>query len=414
MRNVDYLIVGGGVAGTTAAATLRQGDPAARIAIVSDESYRFYSRIMLSNPDFFLGKIPFDQIWLKTPLWYRQQNVALLAGVTATALDPVAKTITLDNGRRIGYRKLLLATGAQACRWEVAGADKPGVLYLRTLDDAKAVIAAINQTKRAVLIGAGFTSFEMGEMLTLAGIAVTLVMREPYYWDPVLDEQSGTMIETVLRRNGLTIFRHALVKTVDGRGAVSGVTLEDGTAIACELIVAGVGARPQLEWLRGSGLAVDRGVLADEYLATNAPDVFAAGDCAEFNDLILEEHVLLGNWHNAQQHGKIAALNMLGSRQPFKFVSFYTARGFGLTLAFAGDVRATGRLVITRGTPAVNAYTRLIVDDEHDELIGATFINRSHELHPVCRLIERNVKISPIRELLADVTVDLRTLAAAG
>lgn len=405
----DYCIIGGGVAGTTAAETLRQRDAAARIVVVSDEPHRFYSRILLSKPNFFLGKIPFDQIWLKTLQWYREQNIVLLAGKRATAVDAAAHTVTLGGKTTLRYGKLLIATGAQAVRWPASGAEKKGVRYLRTLDDAKAIMAAIKKAKRAVCVGSGFTSFEMCEMLTMAGLSVTLVMREPHYWDPLLDEQSGKMIEAAVQRGGVKILRQALVKTVDGRAKVSGVTLESGEKIPCELIVAGVGACPGLAWLEGSGIAASRGILADEYLMTGAPDVFAAGDCAEFHDLILEEHVLLGNWVNAQMHGKVAALNMLGERQPFKLVSFYTAMGFGLTIAFAGDVRAQGRQVIPRG-PQGNTFARFIVDG-NDELVGATFINRTHELASACKLIEKNVKVSPIRNQLADPTVDLGTLA---
>ncbi|MDO8560506.1 MAG: FAD-dependent oxidoreductase [bacterium] len=405
----DYCIIGGGVAGTTAAETLRQRDAGASIAVVSDEPHRFYSRILLSKPNFFLGKIPFDQIWLKIPQWYREQKIVLLAGKRATAVDAAAHTVTLGGKTTLRYGKLLIATGAQAVPWPAAGADKKGVLYLRTLDDAKAIIAAIKKAKRAVCVGSGFTSFEMCEMLTMAGLQVTLVMREPHYWDPLLDEQSGNMIEAALLSGGVKIHRNALVKTVDGRAKVSGVTLESGQNIPCELIVAGVGARPDLSWLQGSAVKINRGILADEYLKTSAPDVYTAGDCAEFNDLILDEHVLLGNWVNAQMHGKLAAANMLGERQPFKLVSFYTAMGFGLTIAFAGDVRSQGRQAITRG-PQGNTFARLIVD-EHDELVGATFINRTNELASVCKLIEKNVKVSPIKDKLADPTVDLGTLA---
>ncbi|TSC76052.1 MAG: FAD-dependent pyridine nucleotide-disulfide oxidoreductase [Parcubacteria group bacterium Gr01-1014_31] len=405
----DYCIIGGGVAGTTAAETLRQRDAGATIAVVSDEPHRFYSRILLSKPNFFLGKIPFDQIWLKTLQWYRELKIDLLAGQRATAVDAAAHTVTLDGKKTLRYRKLLIATGAQAVPWPADGADKKGVLYLRTLDDAKQIIAAIKKAKRAVCVGSGFTSFEMCEMLTMAGLQVTLVMREPHYWDPLLDEQSGKMIEAALLSGGVKIHRNALVKTVDGRAKVSGVTLESGQNIPCEVIVAGVGAQPDLSWLQGSTVKTNRGILADEYLKTSAPDVYTAGDCAEFNDLILDEHVLLGNWVNAQMHGKLAAANMLGERQPFKLVSFYTAMGFGLTIAFAGDVRSQGRQVITRG-PQGNTFARLIVD-EHDELVGATFINRTNELASVCKLIEKNVKVSPIKDKLADPTVDLGTLA---
>ncbi|HLB32485.1 MAG TPA: FAD-dependent oxidoreductase, partial [Patescibacteria group bacterium] len=209
MEEINYLIIGGGVAGTTAAETIRKNDSNGSIAIVSDEPHRFYSRILLSKPNFFLDKIPFDQIWLKTEAWYKDQNIQLLSGKKAIKLDSVGKIVTLDDGTNLKYKKLLLAVGGSARVWEAPGADKRGVFYLRTLDDAKAVIDAVKTAKRAVAIGGGFVSFEMCEMLRLAGLSVSLVIREPHYWDPILDGPSGRMVESALEKGGVKIFRNA-------------------------------------------------------------------------------------------------------------------------------------------------------------------------------------------------------------
>ena len=175
MEKIKYLIIGGGVAGTTAAETIRQQDPEGSCAIVSDEPYRLYSRIMLSKPNFFLEKIPFDQIWLKQADWYIQNNIALMAGKKATALDTAAKTVTLDDGTALAYEKLLLATGSCVRRWDITGAEKQNIFYLRTLDDAKQIIAKVKSTKRAIVIGGGFVGFEMCDMLRLANIDVTFI-----------------------------------------------------------------------------------------------------------------------------------------------------------------------------------------------------------------------------------------------
>src|SRR3989344_2412561 len=167
MEEINYLIIGGGVAGTTAAETIRKNDSNGSIAIVSDEPHRFYSRILLSKPNFFLDKIPFDQIWLKTEAWYKDQNIQLLSGKKAIKLDSVGKIVTLDDGT--------------------------------------AVIDAVKTAKRAVAIGGGFVSFEMCEMLRLAGLSVSLVIREPHYWDPILDGPSGRMVESALEKGGVKI-----------------------------------------------------------------------------------------------------------------------------------------------------------------------------------------------------------------
>ena len=205
VEKIKYLIIGGGIAGTTAAETIRRLDPSGSIGIVSDEPHRLYSRVMLSKPNFFLGKIPFEQIWLKKESWYAESGIKFIAGKRAVRVDASKKIVTLDDGMPLEYEKLLLALGGCARKWGIPGSDKRGVFYLRTLDDTRAIISAIKTGRKATTIGGGFISFEMCEMLRMAGIAVTLILREPYYWQPLLDEPSGRMIERALKVVGVEI-----------------------------------------------------------------------------------------------------------------------------------------------------------------------------------------------------------------
>lgn len=422
MAAIDYLIIGGGVAGTAAAETIRQRDPAGSIAIVSDEPHRLYSRIMLSKPNFFLEKISFEQVWLKTEAWYAQHNIQLLAGREAKTLDPAQKVVGLDDGSELFYARLLLALGGRARRWAVPGADKRGVLYLRTLDEAKALITAVKTAKsaatpRAITIGGGFISFEMCELMRLAGLEVTVLVREPVYWGNRLDKPSGRLIEAALEGGGVKIVRSAEAAQVLGDTEVEGVMLTDGTRIPCQLILVGVGIVVNLDWVSRAGIEVAQGVVADEYLETNIPDIWTAGDCAEFEDLIVGDRVQLGNWVNAQMQGRAAGLNMVAAskpalgvqRQPFKMVSFYTTQGFGITIVFTGDVRTpNGRQVIARGSAELGWYVRLIVKD--GEVVGATLINRTPELGTISKLIKQNVNITGFEEKLGDPGFDLKSL----
>ena len=406
MNEVKYLIVGGGVAGTTAAETIRATDKEGSIAIVSDEPYRFYSRILLSKPNFFLEKIPFDQIWLKDEAWYRQNQISLMLGKEATKLDPKGRVVSLNDGSAWHYEKLLLAVGACARRWSVPGAEKKGVLSLRTLDDAKEVISRVKNIKQAILIGSGFISFEMADMLVMAGVDTTLVILESYYWEPVLDEASGRMIEKVLIEHGVKILHKSEVFQIEGEENVTGVVLKDGTKLPCQLIVAGIGVECPLGWIKEAGVIVNRGILADEYLQTNFADIYAAGDCAEFNDLVLGERVLLGNWVNAQVHGRTAAANMVGGHQPSKMVSFYTTQGMGLAIAFVGNVRVTpDREVVVRGTLEAGSYGRLIL--HNGKLVGATLLNLTREMGMLAKIIEGGADLTAKKPFLADLKNDL-------
>lgn len=409
MEKAKYLIIGGGVAGTTAAETIRQNDPDGSCMIVSDEPHRLYSRIMLSKPNFFLEKIPFDRIWLKTEEWYTQNNITLTTGKKATKLEPEKKIVTLDDGSEVGYEKMLLATGTCVRLWNIPGSDKNGIFYLRTLDHAQQIITKVKSAKRAVVVGGGFIGFEMCDMLRLAGVDVTLILREPHYWNPLLDEKSGQMIEQALERGGVKIFRATEVQEVHGGESVESAMLKDGTILPCDMIVAGIGTYCPIEWTAGSGIKTNRGVVTDEYLATNLPDVWAAGDASEFKDVIFGEQIQLGNWSNAQAQGKIAALNMCGKHEIFKLVSFYVTQGFGITIAFAGDVRpAPEKEIITRTSGDERSYGRILL--KNDKVVGATLINGTQDLSPIAKLIERGISVSEKHTELADPSFPLMSL----
>lgn len=409
MQQIKYIIIGGGVAGTTAAETIRKEDPEGTIAIISDEPYRLYSRILLSKPPYFLGKIPADRVWLKDESWYEENKITLMTGKKATSLDSKKKILRLDDKTELNYEKLLLALGGCARKWPVPGSDKQGVFYLRTLDDGKAIMQASKTAKQAVLIGGGFISFEMADILRQAGLDVTLILRESYYWEPTLDETQGKMIEKALEAGGVKILRQTEVQEVLGQDKTEAVVLKDGTKIPCQMIVCGIGTACPYDQLRAPDLKINKGILANEYLETNLPDVWTAGDAAEYRDLILDETLIMGNWASAVEQGKVAGRNMAGKKDSFKFVSCYTTDGLGIKIAFVGDVRAKeDRQVIVRQSPEKDSYARLIIMNK--ELIGASLINRTEELQILAKLIESNKDVSGKLKELADPNFDIKSL----
>jgi NAD(P)H-nitrite reductase large subunit len=410
MNKTDFLIIGGGVAGVTAAETIRQNNPNVIVTVVNDEPYALYSRVMLSKPNFFLGKIPFDQVWLKGEEWYKKNSITFMGGKTAISLNTKEKIVILNNNEQISYDKLLIATGVRTRPWNVSGSHKKGIYSLRTLEDGKAIMNGIKTAKKAVTIGGGFIGFEMADLLKLAGLDTTMILREEYFWQPTLDEASGMMIEQALTKAGIKIMKNAEVAEVIGNESVEGVILKSGEKIPCEMIITGIGVvPPALDWFSNAGVNIKGGILANEYLETNIPDIYTAGDIAEYKDLILEENIQLGNWVNAREQGRIAGLNMLGQKNPFKFVSFYTTQGVGISIAFIGDARpGSDRVIIKRGSPEINSYARIIIVGK--ELVGATMINRTSELTTIAKLIENNVDVSEKYKELGDVNFDLKQL----
>lgn len=409
MSTFKYLIIGGGIAGTTAAETLRKNDSEGSIALVSDEPYPLYSRVLLSKPGFLRGEQGPESAFLKKPEWYEENKIHFISGVSAAALDSGGKTVTLSNGEKLQYEKLLLATGAHARKWPLQGADKQNIFYLRTLDDAKKISGAIKRAKHALLIGSGFVSFEMSDILNSLHVPTTLIMREKFFGEPLTSEKEGKMLEKTLEAHGVKIYRESEVIEIVGNSSAESVILKNGTKIECDMILCMIGIVFPNEWLKETGILFGRGIIANEYLETSVPDVWTAGDGAEYNDTILKETICLGNWMNSRAQGETAAFGMLGQKKVFSLVSFQTSHGFGDVIGFAGDVRPlSDRTMIFRGNPETNSVTRLILRGER--IVGTTLINRIAEMGTIVKLIEKNTDVSAKQAELADVNFDLKTL----
>lgn len=408
MQKFKYVIIGGGIAGTTAAETIRTKDADGSIVIITDEPYPLYSRVMLSKPAFLSGKDQKANIWLKSPDWYKANRIELISGKSATALDIGAKTVTID-GEIFVYEKLLLALGAHARKWTVPGSDKNRIYYLRTLDEANEIAAAMKTAKSAVVIGSSSVAFEAIEDLLLAGIAVTVVMLEEYFWEPMLDEEGGHIVEKALMNAGIKIIRQSEVGEVYGGEDVEGVKLKNGEKIDCDMILCGIGVVFPTGWIKSAGINIDRGIVVDEYLKTNMPDVWAAGDIAEYNDVVLMGQNMAGNWMSAREQGVVSGLNMAGENEGFKLVSFYTSNGFGLNIAFGGDIRILpDRIIVSRGSAELGSCTRFIL--RGNKIIGVTLVNRAYETGTIIKIIENCTDVSTKLKELADPEFDLKQL----
>ncbi len=397
MQKSTYLIIGGGIAGTGAAEAIRTGDQEAKIIIVSKEPYPLYSRIMLSKPNFFLGKIPLESIWLKKDAWYQDNNITLLKGVTAIELLPREKTVKLDNGEAIQYEKLLLATGGHARIWDVKGAGLSGIFYLHNLNQSMALMKALPKARRVVVVGSGLVSFEVCDLLRERGLEVTVVMLEKYFGQPLLDEQTGRLVEQAFEKINVKIIREICVQEVLGEKSVEKALLSNGALLPCDLIMANIGMVYHLEWLKQAGLDINRGILANQYLETSLPDIWTAGDCAEYQDITLGDRLQLLNWTHAQKQGCVAGANMVASRlnkekTPFRLISCYTSFSAGLTLTFIGDTRPqTQQNVILQGDPSKASYARIFT--RQGVVVGAMLVNRTSEIMKIRKMIEESKMI---------------------
>ena len=403
MKNYNYLIIGGGIAGTTAAETIRKLDEEGSIAIISDEPYPIYSRLLLTK--YILGEVPKDSLFLKSADWYQQAGIELFAPISAVSVDFQKREVELSTGETLGFEKLLIACGGKPCKWEICQKEMVGVCRLQYLDDAEKIIQWSRGAKRAVVIGGGFIGLEFCELFSKLKIPTTLLIMEPYVWANLVDQTQGKMIEEVLAKNGIEIQRSVKINGILGGERVAGLTLANGEAEKCDIVGVGIGIVPDLGFLENSGIQTKSGVLTNEYLETSVPGVFAAGDVCEFYDVVREKVHRLGNWGNAIAQGKVAGQNMVGERVVFQSVTTHQVKIFDLPLALVGDCFPSEDVeVVDRGSAKKGKYGRILFAD--GRIVGATLVNLGEELPLLQHLIIGKVQI-PQYEDLADLNVPL-------
>ncbi len=334
-----YVIVGGGIAAVRAVEAIRQRDQAGTITVVCGEPMLPYSRVVL--PQYLSGERDIASMLLREPAWWQRMNVELLVGVSARQLDEEGRQVLLEGGRILAYDRLLAATGAAPARLEVPGAELAGVACFHALSDAESFKEA--KPRAAVVVGGGFVALKAAEALHAAGVAVTLVVRSRLL-RRTLDATAARLVEERLHRSGIRVMRGALVREIEGRlGRVAGVRLVDGRRLACEAVVAAAGTRPCVEWLCGSAVRVERGVVVGEDLRTTAPDVWAAGDVAQTYDLIAGRPAVNAIWPAAAEQGRLAGAAMAGERAVYDgSASLNTLDVCGLAVASFGEVPEEG------------------------------------------------------------------------
>jgi NADPH-dependent 2,4-dienoyl-CoA reductase/sulfur reductase-like enzyme len=332
----SIVIIGGGAAGLVAADTLRRSGYAGSITLVSADSAKPVDRPNLSK-DYLAGNAPEEWMPLRPDDWYVDHNITLQLNRRATAIEPEAHRVLLDDGSSIGYGALLLATGSDPIRLAL-GDDAP-VHYLRTLDDSRAIIRAAEGAKTAVVIGASFIGLEVAASLRARGLDVTVVAPESQPLERVLGAVVGDFVRELHEDHGIRFRLGRTAKTAQA----GGVQLDDGSELTADLVVAGVGVRPNVELALSAGLRIDRGVMVNEFLETSAPDVFAAGDIARWPDQRSGKAIRVEHWVVAERQAQTAARNMLGARERFDAVPFFWSVHYDVTISYVGHAEQLDR-----------------------------------------------------------------------
>jgi NAD(P)H-nitrite reductase large subunit len=412
-----YVIVGSGVAGIAAAEAIadRSDDLRNPILVLSDDPFGYYSRPGLAY--YLSGELDQRALFPKDRANLAAMNVEIRQA-RVVALDPLERYLTLADGKRVDYDRLLLATGSLAAPIKVRGAEAATTVKLDNLTDARDILDRARRARSAVVVGGGITALEIAEGLHARGLEVHYLLRGERYWGNVLDETESRMVERELQHKGIHIHYHTeLEEIVHQNGRVRAVVTKDGETIRCDMVAAAIGVRPRVDLAAAANLQMDRGVLVSPYLESSAPGIFVAGDAAQVFDPLTGKANLDTLWSIARDQGTTAGLNMAGGRVEYrKPVPFNVTRLGDMTTTIIGSVgggEASGQASIMRGESETWSHTleTITVDNQQsnsrlrvlvgpDRLVGAVVMGDQTLSRPLEALITSGADITRIRSHL--------------
>ena len=376
MNSSKYLILGGGmVAGYAAKQLVEGGLKPGELTIVSADSSVPYERPPLSK-SFLAGKDTEASVLINAGDFYQKHGIGIKLNCEADGVDPARKRVHLPSGQEIGFEKLIVATGARVRTLDIPGHDLAGVHYLRTLEDSKRIREKAASAKRAIVIGGGFIAMEVVSVLAQKGIETTMVLPDDRIWKRFFTAAMSRFFEDYYAARGVRFAKKTKVAELTGGGAVASAALQNGERIDCDMVVAGIGVRPVTEPLVKSGIEIADGVVVNEYLETNQPGIYGAGDVASYYDVLFEKQRRAEHWDNAVSQGQHCARALLGECTPFVHVPYFFSDIFDLSYEFWGDPSGAEEIV-ERGDLSSNSFSTWWV--RQGKLVAAFTMNRPDE-----------------------------------
>jgi NADPH-dependent 2,4-dienoyl-CoA reductase/sulfur reductase-like enzyme len=345
MSESRFVILGGGmVAGYAAKQLVELGLKPGEMTILSADNSVPYERPPLSK-GFLAGKESEESIRINSTDFYREHGIDLKLNCEISGVDLRRKRLILKAGGEFGYSKLIVATGASPRTLEIPGSELQNLYYLRSLDSSKAIRSTAEKSKRAVVIGGGFIGMEVAAVLAQKNIEVTMVLTEDRLGKRLFSPQMSTVFESYYATHGVRLIKGTTVTELRGDGAVSAAVVNNGQSVPCDLVVAGIGVRLNTAILADTGVEVADGVMVNEYLETSQPDIYAAGDIANYQDVLFEKRRRVEHWDNAVTQGQYCARSLMGERLPFKHVPYFFSDIFDLSYEYWGDSSGADQVV---------------------------------------------------------------------
>jgi NAD(P)H-nitrite reductase large subunit len=403
---VKYVIVGASAAGIAAVETIRKVDPAGTITIITEEECAHYSRPMIS--DLVSGKADLQKMKCKADSFWKENNAEARIGKKAVSLNLIDKIVSLDDGEKIGYEKLLLATGGKPFVPKMEGQDKDGVFTFTSLSDDQTLASKIDSihAKNAVVIGAGLIGISVTEALVKRGIKVTVVELQEKILSLLLDEKASDIVEGIIRKAGVNFAKGQSVQKIIGKpgndSAVSGVILTKGDQVPCDLVIVAIGVIPRTELVSGTAVKINRGIVVDDFMQTNIPDVYASGDVAEAYDFILNQNRLLPLWPLAVLEGRIAGYNMAGTKTSYEGgTNMSSLKYFGIpivSIGLANPKDAPTLEVLVKEDTEHNIYKKLVL--KNNVIVGLTLVNCIERAGILFNLMKKQINVKRFKKNL--------------
>jgi len=402
-----YVIIGGSAGGIGAVEAIREVDPMGELTVISEEPFPQYSRPMIS--EYVSREATLETMKYRGDQFWKNNNVQTHTGRAAVKMDFTKKQVELEDGTKIDFEKLLIATGGKPFVPRMKGGEKDGVFTFTELSSAKGLESKLEQCKSGVVIGGGLIGVSAAEALVKRGINVTLVELKEHILNLILDEKASEIAEKVLTEAGVTVITGQTVQHIlgkqDNEDAVGGVVMTDGTEIPCDLVVVAIGVIPRTELVKETDMKLNRGIVVDRFMRTNIPDVYACGDVAEAHDFLLDGNRLLPLWPLAHMGGRVAGYNMAGKKAEYAGGTVMSSlKYFDLPVIAVGNVNPEeldNYEVMVEHQPEKTVYKKILLKD--GAIAGFIFLGDIEKAGIFFRLLKNHVDVSEIKDrLLSD------------